>query len=131
MKTIRKDRCAVIQQRDPEAFTEQYNALMDQLAGSGAEVDKPQPYRSGDGFFIVVVTYQEVETIAENIREEYEARGECYFCKDCPDYRPNTDGRKKGGFCKLRTQTYKEAKACLSFYKRLELGEVEGVNNGL
>lgn len=131
MKTIRRDRCAVIQEQDPRRFTERYNSLMDRLAESGADVEKPKPYRSGDGFFIVVVTYQEVETIAENVREEYEARGEFYCCADCPDYRPSSDGRKKGGYCKLRTQTYKEAKACLSFYKRLELGEIEGVNNGI
>lgn len=67
MRTIKKPKCAAILERDPGLFSEKVNALIDTLAEAGAEIDKPQPYRTADGFFCAVVNYTEILKVYDNV----------------------------------------------------------------
>lgn len=127
MRTIKKPKCAAILERDPGLFSEKVNALIDQLAEAGAEIDKPQPYRTADGFFCAVVNYTEILKVYDNVKEEYENRGEVYFCVDGPLYRPQPDGRRKGGYCARKSFVADGATACKRFYEDLATGEIEPV----
>ena len=76
----------------------------------------------GDGL-IACIEYQTETTIFENIKEEYEARGDVYYCDDCPYMRPIEDHRHKHHECKCGT-TSPTKKACLRFYQDLAKGVI-------
>lgn len=78
-------------------------------------------YRGDD--FTACIEYQTEETIFENIRDEYIARGEIYYCEDCPFIDPVTDRRYHYRTCKCGTTKSKGA-ACLYFYEQLAKGEI-------
>ena len=73
----------------------------------------------GHSAFLV---FDEVTMIAESLREEYELRGECYTCEDCPHRIPETDGRKKYPWkCNRRPRgTVLDMPACNHVYMELE-----------
>lgn len=70
--------------------------------------------------------YEEHIDIPEDIRDEYELRGECYTCGDCPFKEPITDGRSRHRWrCKRMPQgTDMDQRACKWFYVQLDEGEV-------
>ena len=70
--------------------------------------------------------YEEITEEPENIREEYELRGECYTCDSCPFKTPITDGRSRHRWrCNRRPGgTDIDCPACVFFYEKLEEGEV-------
>ncbi len=78
---------------------------------------------NGNSAFLV---YQEFIEIPENIRDEYELRGEAYTCGDCPFKTPITDGRSRHRWrCARRPGgTDVDCPACVNFYQKLEEGEV-------
>lgn len=127
MQKQRKDRVLSILETDPARFDETYNRALDQLADSGAEIDTPRPYRTTDGYFCAIITYREVVTKYDNIKEEYLDRGLRYYCTDCPLYRTHSDGRRRGGQCSRKSHIDPGATACVRFYEDLATGEVEPV----
>ena len=78
---------------------------------------------NGNSAFLV---YDEHIEEPETLRDEYELRGECYTCGDCPFKVPITDGRAKHRWtCKHTPRgTDADAPACNWFYTKLEEGEV-------
>lgn len=127
MQKQKKERVLSILDADPERFDYKYNRAMDRLTGEGAEIDTPRPYRTTDGFFCAVITYRDVVTVYANVKEEYLDKGERYYCTDCPLYRTNSDGRRRGGQCARKSHIDPGATACVRFYEDLATGEVEPV----
>lgn len=76
--------------------------------------------------YSAILIYDEVTEIPENIREEYELRGEAYTCDACPFKTPITDGRSRHRWrCNRRPGgTDIDCPACVMFYQKLEEGEV-------
>lgn len=71
------------------------------------------------------LVYDEHFDEPENLREEYELRGEAYTCESCPFRQPNTDGRKHNWRCIRRPSgTEIDFPACNHFYLQLEEGEI-------
>ena len=78
---------------------------------------------NGNSAFLV---YEEHLEEPENLREEYELRGEAYTCEACPYRTPITDGRARHRWrCSERPGgTHIDGPACLKFYEDLEKGEI-------
>ena len=78
---------------------------------------------NGNSAFLV---YEEHVEEPENLAEEYELRGDEYYCESCPFKEPITDGRARHRWrCKRRPAgTDIDCKACVFFYEQLEKGEV-------
>ena len=79
--------------------------------------------QNGNSAFLL---YYENEYIAETLADEYELRGECYHCADCPFKEPVMDGRKRYRYtCERKLPGVNpEDKACNWFYTALEQGEI-------
>ncbi|MBR0302666.1 MAG: hypothetical protein IJQ80_02340 [Clostridia bacterium] len=108
--TIREDR--------PEAFDERINAVL--------SIPNLTSHRLTylTGGLCAAIEYTTEITIFENIKEEYEARGEVYYCDECPFLEPVTDHRRRTRDCICGHPTTKGV-ACLYFYEKLAKGELE------
>lgn len=72
------------------------------------------------------ITYDHTESIPETPKEEYESRGERYYCRECPHYVPSMDGRTKYSRCEfIDERIYGSRDACEWFYRALVKGEVK------
>ena len=118
MRKETKPRHVTIQARTPEEFDERINAIFEDPNLVGHVLT----YR-GDGF-TACIEYTTEEKFFENIKEEYEAKGEVYYCDECPYLERNPDGRCKTHTCKCGTTTISR-RACLMFYQQLAKGELE------
>lgn len=118
MKEYRKTKIKTISERDPEAFDDRVNEFTD------THDVLEMRFNDAAGGFCVTLTYMETTLKPENIRDEYELRGEVYTCGECPYYERPTDKRVKYGGCHLKHRTDPDGMACLWFYKRLALGEI-------
>lgn len=118
MKQLIRTKHVTIQAATAEDFDERVNAILalPNLA------DHKLTYR-GDGF-CVCIEYTTEEMIYENIKEEYEARGDVYYCDECPYLKPIEDRRHKYHECKCGT-TSPSRRACLLFYQELARGDLE------
>ena len=127
MKKTERYQVHTVLESDPSRFDEKYNAIMTELAEAGALVQKPQPYRDNDGLFCAVINYTVTTVQYDDIREQYEDRGERYYCTNCPHYRRDLDGRWRGGFCHIKRRIDPGAAACLAFYEELAAGEIDPI----
>lgn len=75
--------------------------------------------------FSMVVKWESVTKRPENIQEEYELRGEVYYCCDCPYLERVDDRRVKKLSCMLSPFTRLDSRACLKFYQDLAKGVIE------
>lgn len=122
MKTLKKERFAVIDSTDSERFSVQVNEMLEKLAGKTYTFNLKMNTEGHCAYF----TWAEVETIFENIRDEYVARGEEYICGECPYFIPPADdGRKFRGSCRYKRTVDRRAPACVTFYEQLATGEIE------
>lgn len=122
MKTLKRERFATIETTDAERFSVQVNEMLDRLAGRTYSFDLKMNTAGHCAYF----TWTETETVVENIRDEYELRGETYTCGECPHYIPPTeDGRKLRGSCCYKRTVDRRASACVTFYEELATGEIE------
>ena len=70
--------------------------------------------------------YKETVRIPETVADEYEMRGERYYCKDCPYFGKHADGRRRNGGCKYSEHEVVDyTPACELFYKRYAKGEID------
>ena len=76
--------------------------------------------------YSAILVFEEYTEIPENLAEEYELRGDAYFCESCPYKTPITDGRSRHRWrCNRRPAgTDIDCPACVFFYQQLEKGEV-------
>lgn len=77
-----------------------------------------------DPVMFAAIEYTTETTIFETMKEEYEARGEVYYCDECPYLKPIEDRRHKYHECRCGT-TSPSRKACKLFYDELAKGELE------
>lgn len=119
MKTKTATRVLTIQAATPEAFDERVNAILG--------LPNLMSYRLtflNRADFAAHLEYTIEESYFENIKEEFEARGEIYYCDECPYLERNPDGRVKTHSCKCGKTTISR-RACLLFYQELAKGEIE------
>ena len=119
MRIERKNWHKTISEREPEAFDAAINAII-----QSPDVKFYKPTHRGEGL-IACIEYETEETFYENIKEEFEARGEIYYCDECPYLKPIEDRRHRYHECKCGTTT-PSRKACLLFYQELAKGEIGG-----
>jgi len=76
--------------------------------------------------YSALLFYEERVEEPEDIRDEYELRGEIYTCGECPFKVPVTDGRchHRWKCRRMPRGTDDEQRACLWFYQELEEGRV-------
>jgi len=118
MRESYKKKIKTIVERDPAAFDEAVNGFTD------AHDVVEMRFHDYAGAFCVVITYMETKRVPQNIRDEYELRGEYYTCGECPYYEKPTDRRMRHGSCKLANRVDPDGPACLHFYRELSLGEI-------
>lgn len=120
MKRTRTQRFIGVDATSAGELAELLNEQMEQLKGNQPEI------KWFDDRFSALLMYTEHIEIPENIRDEYELRGECYTCGDCPLKWPITDGRSHHRWaCKRAPGGIDEdIRACVRFYQMLEDGEV-------
>lgn len=118
MKTETKTRHITIMEERPELFDERINEVLALPNLTSHRLTYLQ------GGLLAAIEYTTETTICENIKEEYELRGEVYYCDDCPHLQPITDRRHHYHECKCGT-TSPSRKACLLFYQELAKGEIK------
>lgn len=120
MKRTRMQRFIGVDARDAAELAELLNEKMEQIKGAQPEI------KWFDGQFSALLFYTEHIEEPENIRDEYELRGECYTCGDCPMKWPITDGRSRHRWACKRCPggTDEDIRACIKFYQMLEEGEL-------
>lgn len=110
----------IIEAATKEEWAEQYAAFIQRTKGK-VEAETWNTSRGTHCLYIKTVTSEE---IPQNLKEEYELRGETYHCSDCPELIESTDARRKRLSCKVCQSTRADAPACNHFYQLLERGEV-------
>ena len=74
----------------------------------------------------IYIFFDRLVSMPNTAEERYEARGERYYCIDCPFYRKSEDKRVVYTVCgKGRRRTSAKSCACSEFYEMLERGEIE------
>lgn len=119
MKTKAATRVVTIQEARAEAFDERVNAIL-----SLPNLTSHRLTFLNRADFAAHLEYTIEESFFENIKEEFEARGEVYYCDECPYLERNPDGRCKTHTCKCGKTTISR-RACLMFYQELAKGEIE------
>ena len=125
MKTIYTPKVRVVTAGSGEEFETKLNAVLEELAEKGRKQELTFNLAAGHCAYI---RYEETHMIPETIQDEYELRGECYACRDCPHYVPSMDGRRKWSICDyIGERTTAKSAACEWFYKKLAKGELKPV----
>lgn len=74
----------------------------------------------------IYIFFDRLVSMPNTAEERYEARGEKYYCLDCPFYRKSDDKRVVYTICGHgRHRTAAKYAACSEFYEMLERGEIE------
>lgn len=120
MKRTRVQRFIGVDATSAGELAELLNEKIEQIHGAQPEI------KWFDNRFSALLFYTEHVEEPENIRDEYELRGECYTCGDCPMKWPVTDGRSRHRWACKRCPggTDEDIRACVRFYQMLEDGEV-------
>lgn len=118
MKTKTTTKHVIIKQGKPEDIDREINAIL----GLPNLISHRLTYLN-DSVMFAAVEYSIETTVYENIKEEFEAKGEIYYCDDCPYLERSTDGRVKSLNCKCGKTTISR-RACLLFYQELAKGEI-------
>lgn len=120
MKRTKVQRFIGVDARDAAELAELLNEKMEQIKGAQPEI------KWFDGQFSALLFYDEHLEIPEDIRDEYELRGETYTCGECPLKTPITDGRchHRWRCDRMPRGTDEDQRACVRFYEMLERGEL-------
>ena len=110
-----------IQEHTAAAFDEKYNKANEELNVVEEKWDTAP--------MCVHLIYEEQKLVPETLSEEFELRGEHYYCKDCPYFIRGKNKRCKSIGCKY--SPYGTAAdfnpACEYFFKQLINGKIEPV----
>lgn len=120
MKRTRVKRYVGLDARSAAELGELLTAKCEQLKEWQPQVEVDLSTRSA------LLFYEERLEEPEDIRDEYELRGETYTCGECPFKEPVTDGRchHRWKCRRMPRGTDDEQRACLWFYQELEEGRV-------
>lgn len=121
MKRTRLTRYIGLDARNAAELGELLTQKCEELKGFSPEI----VWNLGNGCSAFLV-YEEHTEEPENLREEYELRGEAYTCDACPFREPVTDGRRRHHWkCICRPGgTDLDYPACNRFYQKMEEGEI-------
>lgn len=109
-----------IETQDPATFDHLFEEAVKELADEDIEIIR----NMNKGTHCVYLTWAEKVPIPEDLREEYELRGDGCTCGDCPELEDTGDGRKKYHKCPMCDRRSKDDRACLRYYRKLEAGEI-------
>ena len=120
MKIVTRFKTKTVTATNAEDFDKKFN---DASLSIGTDVE----LRWDTAPMTVHFIYKETEHIPETIAEEFELRGEKYYCKNCPYFDRSADGRRKSGGCKYAEpgSVVDYTPACEVFYRRLAKGEIK------
>lgn len=116
MKETERKKLIGIEAPTAEGFARAFNRETENLAGKRYEVI----WNTGAGHCCYLMTTETVYT-PENLKDEYELRGDLHYCHECPHLEPQKDMRQKYTNCVCGRTTPTSA-ACLKFYQELERG---------
>lgn len=119
MKTIYMQKVAVVASDTPQGFEAEMNRRLEELSESRPRIR----YNMNQGF-CAYIDYEVAVRVAEDLRDEYEMRGEGSTCAECPYLEKSDDGRRKWQACKVQGRTHEDNPACLYYYRQLEKGEL-------
>lgn len=121
MKRTRTTRYVGLDARSAEELGELLTTKCEELKEFCPEV----VWNLGNGNSAFLVYTEHIEE-PEDLRDEYELRGETYYCAECPFKEPITDGRSRHRWrCKRMPRgTDSDQRACNWFYIQLEEGKV-------
>ena len=122
MKFTLKPRIKAIEADSAEEFERQFNSFMDDYGCYG-----DYTIEISNGKFFAVIQYKEEIQTPETLAEEYELRGEVFYCRDCPECIDPMLGNQKRCDCKYAEYgfTRKDNHACEWFYKQLSQGKIK------
>lgn len=121
MKVITRKRIRTVQAKSAAEFDDMFNKISDEMTTT-AEL-------KWDGELCVHFIYDEETRIAENVKDEFELRGETYTCCECPHFEKSDDKRVKNHGCRYsKYGAVRECEpACEIFYRELINGMIKGV----
>ena len=123
MKTRRYRRIEVVSESSPLDFQDKLNALFERLEGKKFT---EQLYNNENGF-TAYITFEEVERIAECLKDEYELKGITPSCGECPFY---VSDKGKYGHCDYvrgriaETDLVDDCKPYWEWLEEKEMGEM-------
>ena len=99
-----------------KGFADAFTSEVSKLKGSHYEI----VWNLGQGHCCYLLI---TETVYEpqDLKDEYELRGDLHYCSECPYLDPMKDMRQKYTSC-LCGRTTPASAACLRFYQELERG---------
>lgn len=106
----------------PEEFEQDFNEKMRSLDTKRTTWElKPELG------WTAIITWEEDRRIMECLQDEYEARGEIYYCGQCPYMDRVNDMRRKRHPCKYADygSTRQDSQCCSKFYQDLHDGVIE------
>ena len=116
MNVITEQRIAVIHSDTAKDFELELNKRLQELSKFSPEVK----FNMNMGH-CAYLYYTYEEEIPEDVKDEYELRGEQYYCGDCPELKKTKDKRRKWFPCGYHPygKSNIESKACAHFYEEL------------
>ena len=124
MKAQSIQQFAIVQSDSAPAFEGELNARIRELSTKNPKV-------SFAGL-TAYISYFETVSIPESVADEYELKGACFHCEDCPEFQAilkedgTEDNRLKYGECQYAEmgRTRKDRAACDMLYKLIRDGRI-------
>lgn len=116
MRHQEKRKLVGVQAQTAQGFAEAFNREVEKLGTDHYEI----VWNLGQGhccYLIVTIS----ELVPENLKDEYEMRGDVHYCHECPYLAPQRDMRQKYTNC-ICGRTTTTSEACLKFYQEMERG---------
>lgn len=124
MQKVIARKVKTIQASTPAEFDREFNKFSESVNGEMDLKWDPSP-------MCVHLLYTEEKLVPETLAEEFELRGEKYYCKDCPFFKRGKNKRCKSIGCKYSPYgTAAEFNpACEYFFKQLVNGKIGPVED--
>lgn len=119
-KTVRQQKTIIA--LTPEEWDEKVNAALASMLDDSGHDPTIERTRTEDGGFQAVIEFWKEFSEPEDIRDEYNLRGEVYRCEDCPNLRRERDRRIRWLTCDkgMKETTKESAEACLWYYEQID-----------
>ena len=116
MKLHERKKLIGVEASTAAGFAEAFNHETEKLAGAHYEII--WNLDAGHCCYQMVTT---TEYEPENLKDEYELRGDTHYCHECPYLEPQKDMRQKYTNC-ICGRTTPTSECCLKFYQEMERG---------
>lgn len=108
----------VIDAKSAEDYERQFNEVLRELADC-----KPTFQQDSSNPFLVFVYYETKEYEPEGYSDAFNLKGKRFYCKDCPSYFEQVDGRKKPRCLKHGVPVRPDRGACEEWLEQIMLYE--------